>query len=114
MPIAWKKMPSVAPVDISGSIGRPGKYFAATALAGPTIFGSSVGGIAVGRTGWLIVTFTLGPASSFSLAKVASTVSPGKMRQLMLAVARCGSAFSAWPALTSVATQVVRRVECIA
>ena len=45
-------------------------------------------------------------------ASVPSTVSPGKMRQLTLAVARCGSAFSAWPASSSVATQVVRSVEC--
>ena len=30
------------------------------------------------------------------------------MRQLTLACARCGSAFGAWPALTIVATHVVR------
>src|SRR3569832_940295 len=32
---------------------------------------------------------------------------PGKMRQLMLASACCGRAFSAWPPDTMVATQVV-------
>ena len=32
---------------------------------------------------------------------------PGKMRQLMLAVARCGKALSAWPPLTIVTTHVV-------
>ena len=36
------------------------------------------------------------------------TLTPGKIRQLTVAVADCGSAFSAWPACSIVATQVVR------
>src|SRR3569623_1150128 len=114
IPIASKKIPSVAPVDIDGSIGTPGKYLSATLFIGPTILGSSFGGMPIGRIGVLTVTVTLGPASSLSLASVPSTLSPGKIRQLMLAVALCGSAFSACPALSRVATHVVRSVECIA
>ena len=38
---------------------------------------------------------------------ISAGVWPGKMRQLMLAVARCGRAFRAWPPLIMVATQVV-------
>ena len=37
-----------------------------------------------------------------------SAESPGSMRHWMVALARCGSAFSAWPPEISVATQVVR------
>ena len=40
--------------------------------------------------------------------RTAATLVPGKMRQLMLALARCGKALSAWPPSSMVATQVVR------
>lgn len=36
--------------------------------------------------------------------------SPGSTRQLTFAVARCGNAFGACPALAIVATQVVRNI----
>src|SRR3569623_660504 len=80
MPIASRKIPSVAPVDIDGSIGTPGKYLSATVFIGPTILGSSLGGMPIGRIGVFAVTVTLGPASSLSLASVTSQISPGKDR----------------------------------
>src|SRR5258706_13220940 len=43
-----------------------------------------------------------------SVAWTASTETPGRIRQLTLACACCGNAFGAWPALTIVATHVVR------
>ena len=55
--------------------------------------------------------FTSGPATFCRAASVVSGVSPGMMRQLMLAAACCGRAFWAWPASTWVATQVVRSIE---
>ena len=57
------------PVDMIGTSGTPGKCFAASAFIGPMILGSRVGGTATGRTGWLAVTVTLAPASSWSLAR---------------------------------------------
>ena len=43
-----------------------------------------------------------------SVACTSATFSPGRMRQFTVALARCGSAFSAWPASTIVVVQVVR------
>src|SRR6478672_2548874 len=54
------------------------------------------------------------PVSSSTLMIVARTESIGTLgntRQLTSAVAVCGSALSAWPPLSLVATQVVRRIE---
>ena len=93
--------------------GTPGKYFSANFSTGFTILGSSGGGEAIG------LSFTLGSMVMFgssmtsaSTALVSSAVRPGNMRQLTLASARCGRALSACPASTSVATQVVRSIEC--
>src|ERR1700689_4533842 len=109
MPIASRKIPSVVPVDMVGTTGTPGKYLADSFSAGPVILGSSGGGTASGRPGGNIVTVT--PASPITVSRVAlvpSTVSPGKIRQLTFAAARCGSALVAWPPSSKVATQVVR------
>src|SRR5438034_1070258 len=109
--MASRKMPSVAPVDIEGTRGTPGKYLATSFSAGPRIFGSSGGGTATGRTGGTGVTLTPGSEMAATRAAcVPATVSPGKIRQLTLAVARCGRALFACPASNSVATQVVRNV----
>ena len=43
---------------------------------------------------------------------MSSTATPGITRQLMFAVARCGSALVACPADSIVATQVVRSIAC--
>src|SRR5688572_568456 len=57
------------------------------------------------------VTAIFGSATTpLSCWRISSTATPGKMRQLMVAVAFCGNAFSACPALSMVATQVVRVV----
>src|SRR5215469_687386 len=109
MPIASRKIPSVAPVDIDGIKGTPGKYFATRFSAGPIILGSSGGGKAIGRTGGTAETLTQGSSIAATRAAfVSCTVSPGKIRQLTLAEARCGNALLAWPPSSRVATQVVR------
>src|SRR3954465_6814580 len=54
-------------------------------------------------------TLTFGSATisiSFALTDAGDT--PGRMRQLTLALAICGSALVAWPPSSFVATQVVR------
>src|SRR5262245_300438 len=48
---------------------------------------------------------------STSLSRTAFGDTPGRMRQLTLAVASCGSALLAWPPASRVATQVVRIIE---
>src|SRR5271155_4083857 len=97
MPIASRKTPSVAPVDICGMNGTPGKYFATSSSAGPIILGSSGGGKATGRIGGTIVNLTPGsPIAATSAACVPSTVSPGKIRQFTLAAARCGDGIIKW------------------
>src|SRR5271167_3691877 len=115
MPMASRKIPSVAPVDMVGTKGTPGKYLATSASAGPKILGSSGGATATGRTGGTKVTLTPGsPITATKAARVSSTVSPGNIRQLTLAAARCGNALLAWPPSNSVATQVVRSMLILA
>src|SRR4051812_29656831 len=112
MPIASRKMPSVAPVDIEGITGEPGKYLAASFSAGPMILGSSAGGWATGRIGRSGVIVTLGsPIGAVSAAWVSAPVRPGNIRQLIVAAALWGSALLAWPPSSKVATQVVRSIE---
>ena len=85
----------------------------ATASAGPITFADSGGGGGVGEISPDRVTFTPGSAitrSSSARTSVAET--PGKMRQLMFAPARCGKALGACPPSSRVATQVVRSMEC--
>ena len=75
------------------------------------IFALSGGGGEAGPRVPGIVTFTSGSATNFSSLRTHdSAVTPGKMRQLTLARARCGSALVAWPPSSMVATQVVRIV----
>src|ERR1700759_828784 len=96
MPIASRNIPSVAPVDIDGINGTPGKYFSTSFSAGPKMAGSSGGGTAIGRIGATGVILTPGSAIAATRAAcVPSTDSPGKMRQLTFAVARCGNALLA-------------------
>src|SRR5258708_17661526 len=97
MPIASRKMPSVAPVDMEGINGTPGKYFATSFSAGPMILGSSGGGTAMGRIGCTGVTLTpASPIAATRAALVLSTLSPGEIRQLNFAPARRGKAVFAW------------------
>src|SRR4051812_46394456 len=95
-----------------GRKGTPGKYFATRRSAGPIIFASSGGGTAIGRRRPTIVTVTLGSAiARMSAALVVSASSPGTIRQLIVALARCGKALGACPPSNIVATQVVRNIE---
>ena len=58
-----------------------------------------------------VTTVTLTAVSSTTLTRVLCTSSqgvPGSIRQLTVALALCGSAFSACPPASSVATHVVR------
>src|SRR5262245_34328945 len=50
-------------------------------------------------------------STSTSLSRTDAGDTPGRMRQLTLAVASCGSAFGAWPPASRVATHVVRIIE---
>src|SRR5580765_3628459 len=57
-------------------------------------------------------TATFGSAAiSTSFALIDSAATPGRMRQLTLAVASCGRALLACPPASRVATQVVRIIE---
>ena len=87
----------------------PGKRACTAAVtAAITSWRSGEAGLATGGGG---STVTVADLSSITLTRVSRTLStgvPGKMRQLMLTLALCGSALSAWPPLSMVATQVVR------
>jgi hypothetical protein len=50
------------------------------------------------------------PKMEISWRRISSGECPGKMRQLTMACAVCGSALLAWPAVRRVATQVVRKL----
>ena len=111
MPTALVNSPSVAPACRMGSTGTPGQNSAVSFSMGAMTSGVSGGGDAVGPRVSGEEILTIGSATnSSSLARTVSVVTPGKMRQLIFARARCGSAFVACPASSMVATQVVRSV----
>ena len=111
MPAAFRNWPSVAPGCRIGSTGTPGQNCAASFSMGARISRVSGGGGELGPRVSSVVTLTAGSAtSSSSFARTVSCVTPGKMRQLMFARARCGRALVACPASSMVATQVVRKV----
>src|SRR3954453_5322713 len=103
--------PSLAPVDISGTITTPGHILWASALAGSTTSGrSGEAGLNVGGRSREIWT----PVSASTRLSVASTESggwSGRILQFTVARANWGRALSAWPAKSRVATQVVRSNE---
>src|ERR1700733_11370216 len=106
MPTALVNSPSVAPACSTGSTGTPGQNAAVNFWIGPIISGVSGGGEAVGPRVSGEEIFTAGSATnSSSLARTVSVLTPGKIRQLIFARARCGSALVAWPASSMVATQ---------
>src|SRR5574337_1831104 len=109
MPALRKYMLSVAPADMPGTISTLGKrWWTAAVTAAITSWRSGEAGLATGGGG---CTVTVAVSSSMTLIRVGRTLStevPGKIRQLMLTLALCGSALSAWPPLSMVATQVVR------
>src|SRR5215471_7419153 len=111
MPAGVLKEASVAPISSCGITGTPGQRLAASALMGLMISGVSGGATLASLRAGRVVTLICGSAtSSASLSCTACALVPGKMRQLMLASARCGKALLAWPPLIRVTTQVVRMV----
>jgi hypothetical protein len=98
---------SVAPADIDGTIGRPGAR-RSIALRSAFMTSSRSGEASLGLGLLTSLTCAFGSPIAFtSVDCTDSTDSPGKTRQLMLAVALCGSALGAWPPRSIVATQVV-------
>ncbi|MCY1522523.1 hypothetical protein D9M68_573810 [compost metagenome] len=108
MPALRKKRLSVAPVLMAGTTGTPGHI---CCVSVSTVFTRSpFSGEAGLRSGlpMLRTTILSLPTAWVSRRSTSSGSSCGRMRQLTVALADCGSAFSAWPACTIVATQVVR------
>src|SRR5437773_902649 len=101
-------MLSEAPADICGSTATPGQIVWTTASTWAISAGvSAVSGLGMppGRA----VSFSDGSATAPASARcTASGDSPGIARHWMVARARCGSAFCAWPPSIMVAVQVLR------
>src|SRR5205823_12532180 len=99
--------PSVAPVSMTGTTGM----FQSRLVTRST--GSMISGVS-GDAGLGIAGVTTESTTALSLTtrcNVAATSSagvPGSIRQLIVADAVCGNAFSACPPASSVATHVVR------
>src|SRR5437868_11297144 len=96
MPALRRYRPSVAPVLITGTTITPGNIVLVMDSSGFMIAG-------VSGDGWLGLasstndTVTLGSAiTSSSFFLMFAGASPGRMRQVTLARASCGSAFVAW------------------
>src|ERR1035438_5007011 len=115
IPAAFKNSPSVAPGCKIGSTGTPGKYSAASFFIGANICAVNGGGGELGPRVSNVETTTFGSATNCSsLLRTLSASTPGKMRQLILALARCGSAlgrlyFSHAGEIGAVAVRELRR-----
>src|SRR5688572_7632714 len=94
MPAARRYRPSVAPDSWVGTTGTPG-WRARTTLATAAITSGRSGdaSLAVGEP--ITLTSTFSPTTSCSDLRTVSMATPGKMRQLTVAVADCGNALSA-------------------
>src|SRR6185437_9766264 len=111
IPTALVNSPSVAAASNIGSTGTPGQNSAVSFSIGSITAGVNGGGGDVGPRVSSVATLISGSAtSSSSFARTASVGTPGKIRQLTIARARCGNALVAWPASSMVATQVVRSI----
>src|SRR5713226_8199700 len=120
MPAMRTYFPSVAPVDMVATRGTPGQRMLKTLSVARVTSGSNGEG-GTGTTGttfpsgascgtMLILTFG-SLATRSRVLWTSSGSSPGKMRQLTLARAVCGSAFGACPPESIVATHVVCKSE---
>src|ERR1035441_5437980 len=97
MPAGFRNWASVAPGSRTGTTGTPGHISSANFSIGFRIRGVSGVGAAAGPRTSGMVTFTAGLAASLtSWARTTSRDTPGKMRQLMFAVALWGKALVAW------------------
>src|SRR6185437_11785284 len=108
MPAARVNMPSVAPADITGTTGSPGNLACTALLTAAITSGRS------GEAGESIAPsaerVTVAPGSAITLMICWRTLSdgtPGKIRQLTLAVTFWGRALVACPPSIMVATQVL-------
>src|SRR5579871_2406332 len=100
--------PSVAPVSMSGTIGNAPQIDAVTELITlSTAAGRIDGGLATAVSGSVNAT-AVSATTERSVCSIVDASTPGMMRQLIVAVARCGRALRAWPPSSIVATQVVR------
>ena len=102
----------MAPVSMWGMMGTAGALphtaFAAASIADKGSGASGDGGLGVGVP--IGATTICGSARTrTSVCCTAAASSIGRIRQLTVACAVCGSAFSACPACSIVATHVVRR-----
>src|SRR5690606_39633620 len=108
MPALRRKSTSVAPVLTSGITVMPGHMSSATCSTGSTTEGSS-GEAGLASAGAICVTETpFFAAIAVSTLCVSSAEDCGSTRQLTVALAVCGNAFSACPPSSWVAKQVVR------
>src|SRR5439155_17811259 len=113
MPAMRVYLPSVAPVDMVATRGTPGQVMLKTfSMALVTQGRSGEGGTGTtfpsGPGCETVVILTCGSlATRSSVRRTYSGSSPGKIRQLTLARAVCGSALRACPPESMVATQVV-------
>src|SRR3954462_8443116 len=99
MPTFLRYDPSVAPVDISGTTGTPGHIFWVIFSIGPNT-SAAIGDGGLGLA--LCKGVTLIPASLNTLISVVwigAGSAPGSIRQLTVAGAVWGNAFSACPPL---------------
>ena len=111
MPALRRYVPSVAPVSITGTMGTPG-HIVAVAASIAAITSGLKGDAGLGLAWPTAVTLTPESATTrSSVRRTASGASPGRIRQFTTALARCGSAFSACPPSSIVATHVVRIME---
>src|SRR5690348_3258162 len=102
-------MLSEAPADMPGATSTPGKRSRMVSVTAFTTSGrNGDGGLSTGGGGRTLIS-TEGSSITFaSMAFTDATWVPGKIRQLMLPSASCGSALRAWPPSSVVAMQVVR------
>src|SRR5271157_4252548 len=116
MPAMRRYFPSLAPVDMEGTTGRPGHIV--PSVRAKVAFNSGrrgEGGTATMGMSFLSDVFSatkvimsLESATTLSnVLRTSSGSSPGNTRQLTLARAVCGRALGAWPPESMVATQVV-------
>src|SRR6185436_443099 len=110
MPLGVRKRQSVAPEEIVGITATPGYVSAVSFSIGAITLRDRVGGAPTFSGADWNSTVTFGSSMArINSWRISSCACPGKMRQLTLAVARCGRALGAWPPAIWVATQLVRR-----
>ena len=96
----WRELPA-SPEMFRGGGGRRRPI--------PGVMGAN----SLGLAGVITETRIFGSArTALSVRSTSSGLSMGRRRQFMTAVAVCGSAFSAWPPESMVATQAVRAERC--